>query len=171
MAAGISDRISAFVEALPLKPGLRVLEIGCGPGVAARDVARRIDGGFILAIDRSEKAIRLARARSADEMAWGCLDFRHAAIEDFALNADEALFDIAFAMRVGALDGRHPEANRAALTRIKAALQPHGRLFIDGGDPLKEIDLVRGLMLCEVPQNSRPKQLPAPSCHSAAAQQ
>jgi hypothetical protein len=76
-------------------------------------------------------------------MAWGCLDFRRAAIEDFALNAGEALFDIAFAMRVGALDGRHPEANQAALTRIKAALKPHGRFFIDGGDPLKEIDLVR----------------------------
>ncbi|TPI57760.1 methyltransferase domain-containing protein [Mesorhizobium sp. B3-1-3] len=99
MAAGISDRISAFVEALPLKPGLRVLEIGCGPRVAARNVACRIGDGFILAIDRSEKAIRLARTGSANEIAWGCLDFRHAAIEDFALNADEALFDIAFAMR------------------------------------------------------------------------
>ncbi|RWM08981.1 cyclopropane-fatty-acyl-phospholipid synthase family protein [Mesorhizobium sp.] len=145
MAAEISDRISAFVEALPLKPGLRVLEIGCGPGVAARAVARRIGYGFILAIDRSKKAIRLARAGSADEMALGRLDFRHVAIEDFALNPGEALFDVAFAMRVGALDGRHPEARRAALARIKAALKPHGRLFIDGGDPLKEVDLVRGL--------------------------
>ncbi|WP_292061705.1 bifunctional 2-polyprenyl-6-hydroxyphenol methylase/3-demethylubiquinol 3-O-methyltransferase UbiG [Mesorhizobium sp.] len=144
MTAGISERISAFVEALPLKPGLRVLEIGCGPGVAARAVARRVGHGFVLAIDRSEKAIRLARAGSADEMALGSLDFRHAAIEDFALMPDDALFDIAFAMRVGALDGRHPEAGRAALTRIKAALKPHGRLFIDGGDPLKEIDLGRG---------------------------
>ncbi|RRI03858.1 class I SAM-dependent methyltransferase [Mesorhizobium tamadayense] len=145
MAAELSVRISAFVEALPLKPGLRVLEIGCGPGVAARAVARRIDRGFILAIDRSEKAIRLARSGSADEMALGRLDFRHVAIEDFALRSGDALFDIAFAMRVGALDGRHPEAGREALTRIKAALKPHGRLFIDGGDPLKEIDLVRGL--------------------------
>ncbi|MDX8446846.1 class I SAM-dependent methyltransferase [Mesorhizobium captivum] len=145
MAAGISERISAFVEALPLKPGLRVLEIGCGPGVAARAVARRVGHGFVLAIDRSEKAIRSARAGSADEIASGYLDFRHAAIEDFALRPNEALFDIAFAMRVGALDGRHPEAGRAALARIKAALKPGGRLFIDGGDPLKEIELDSGL--------------------------
>lgn len=144
MAVGISERISAFVEALPLKPGLRVLEIGCGPGVAARAVARRVGHGFVLAIDRSEKAIRLARAGSAGEMALGSLDFRHIAIEDFALRPDDALFDIAFAMRVGALDGRHPEAGRAALARIKAALKPHGRLFIDGGDPLREIDVGRG---------------------------
>ncbi|OHV88149.1 SAM-dependent methyltransferase [Mesorhizobium sp. ORS 3428] len=147
MAIGISARISAFVDALPLKPGLRVLEIGCGPGVAARAVASRIGDGFILAIDRSEKAIRLARAGSHNEMAAGRLDFRHAAIEDFALNSSDALFDIAFAMRVGALDGRHPEAGRIALSRIKAALKPDGRLFIDGGDPLKEIDLDSSLQL------------------------
>ncbi|MDX8442852.1 SAM-dependent methyltransferase [Mesorhizobium australafricanum] len=145
MAAEISARISAFVEALPLKPGLRVLEIGCGPGVAARAVAKRIGDGFVLAIDRSEKAIRLARAGSADEIASACLDFRCVAIEDFASSSGDALFDIAFAMRVGALDGRHPEAGRAALTHIRAALKPGGRLFIDGGDPLKEIDLVGGL--------------------------
>ncbi|MDX8496883.1 class I SAM-dependent methyltransferase [Mesorhizobium sp. VK4C] len=145
MAAAISERISAFVEALPLKPGLRVLEIGCGPGVAARAVARRVGHGFVLAIDRSEKAIRLARAGSGEEIASGCLDFGCVAIEDFALRPGDALFDVAYAMRVGALDGRHPEAGRAALARIKAALKPHGRLFIDGGDPLREIDLVRGL--------------------------
>ncbi|CDX16395.1 Methyltransferase type 12 [Mesorhizobium sp. ORS 3324] len=147
MAAGTSARISAFVEALPLKPGLRVLEIGCGPGVAARAVAKRVGNGFILAIDRSEKAIRLARAGSADEMAAGRLEFRQVAIEDFALHPGDAPFDIAFAMRVGALDGRHPGTGRAALARIKAALRPDGRLFIDGGDPLKEIELDRGLQL------------------------
>lgn len=143
MAAEISARISAFVEALPLSPGLRILEIGCGTGVAARAVANRIGDGFVLAIDRSEKAIRLASTGSADEMAAGRLDFRHVAIEDFALNSGDALFDIAFAMRVGALDGRHPEAGRVALTRIKAALKPSGRLFIDDGDRLKEINLDR----------------------------
>ncbi|MTI89705.1 MAG: SAM-dependent methyltransferase, partial [Balneolaceae bacterium] len=39
MPAKLSQRLSAIVEALPLKPGLRVLEIGCGPGAAARAVA------------------------------------------------------------------------------------------------------------------------------------
>lgn len=121
-----------------------MLEIGCGPGVAAREVARRIGDGFILAIDRSEKAIRLARAGSAIEMASGHLDFRHAAIEDFELSASDDLFDMAFAMRVGALDGRHPEAGRLALMRIKSALKPNGRLLIDGGNPVREINLRSG---------------------------
>jgi SAM-dependent methyltransferase len=139
MAMGASSRIAAFVEALPLTHGLRVLEIGCGPGVAAREVSRRV--GFVLAIDRSDKAIRLARTGSAREIASGRLEFRQAAIEDFALRAGDDLFDIAFAMRVGSLDGRHPKAGQLALMRVKSALKPTGRLFIDGGDPLKEIDL------------------------------
>lgn len=144
MATGVSLRIAGFVAALPLKDGLRVLEIGCGPGVAAREVARRIGNGFILAIDRSEKAIRLARAGSASEIASGHLNFRHAAIEDFELSASDDLFDMAFAMRVGVLDGRHPGAGRQALMRIKSALKPNGRLFIDGGKSVREINLRSG---------------------------
>ncbi len=47
-------------------------------------------------------------------------------------------------MRVGALDGRHPDAGKLALEKIRAALKPAGRLFIDGGDPLQEIMLCDG---------------------------
>jgi hypothetical protein len=45
---------------------------------------------------------------------------------------------------LGALDWRHPEASQLALMRIKSALKPNGQFFIDGGDPLKEIDLHGG---------------------------
>jgi len=53
----LSPRLAAIVDALPLRPGMRVLEIGCGPGVAAREVARRLRGGHVLGIDRSQKAM------------------------------------------------------------------------------------------------------------------
>jgi SAM-dependent methyltransferase len=139
-----SDRIREFVEALPLRPGMRVLEIGCGPGVAARLVAARIAPGLVLAIDRSAPAVAQARAASAAEMAAGVMMVRQCAVEDFALVPGEARFDLAFAMRVGALDGRHPELERRALEGIGAALVPGGRLFIDGGDPLREVALPQG---------------------------
>jgi SAM-dependent methyltransferase len=141
MANGLSPRLKAIVDALPLRAGMRVLEIGCGPGAAAREVARRIGDGRILGIDRSATAIAQAVAGSAAEIASGRLAFRRAAIEDFRLEPGEAPYDLAFAVRVGALDGRHPEAGRRAWSRIVAALVPAGRLFIDGGDPLREVPL------------------------------
>lgn len=141
MTPPLSPRLAAVVDALPLRTGLRVLEIGCGPGAAARAVALRIGDGRVLAIDRSERAIRLARAGSADLMAAGRLEFRQAAIEAFRLEPDEAPYDLAFAVRVGALDGRHPERAAAALAAIRNALSPDGRLYIDGGEPLREVRL------------------------------
>ena len=69
------------------------------------------------------------------------MSLRRVAAEELALEPGEAPFDIAFAVRVGALDGRHPEIERQARRRIAAALTRQGRLFIDGGDPLREIPL------------------------------
>ena len=43
-------------------PWNAVLEIGCIPGAAARQIARRIGDGHVLGVDRSAKAITPARA-------------------------------------------------------------------------------------------------------------
>lgn len=143
MSDPLSPRLAAVVEALPLRPGLRVLEIGCGPGAAARAIARRIGNGHILAIDRSPKAVRQALAASADEIASGRMSVRQSAVEELELAPGEPPFDLAFAIRVGALDGRHPELQERALRNLARALVPNGRLFIDGGDPLREVELPR----------------------------
>jgi protein-L-isoaspartate O-methyltransferase len=140
---GVSPRLMAIVNALPLEPGMRVLEIGCGSGTTAREIAHRIGDGHVLAIDRSAKAIGQARRTSQAEIASGRLSVRQVAVEDFELGPGEARYDIALAIRVGALDGRHPEIETEARRRIAAALTPRGRLFIDGGDPLREIRLRR----------------------------
>ncbi|MEO9336345.1 methyltransferase domain-containing protein [Mesorhizobium sp. SB112] len=139
MANILSPRLKAIVNALPIAEGMRVLEIGCGPGAAAREIAARIGRGHVLGIDRSAKAIAQAKSASVSEIEAGRLSFRHIAIEDFELATGEARCDIAFAVRVGVLDGRHPENEHRARQRIAAALVPDGRLFIDGGDPLQEI--------------------------------
>ena len=137
----LSPRLAAVVEALPLRAGMRVLEIGGAPGAAAKAVAQRIAGGHILVIDRSAKGVALTRQNAAEEIASGLLSVRHVAAEDFELLPDEVPFDLAFAVRVGALDGRHPGAGALARQRIAAALTPYARLFIDGGNPLREVDL------------------------------
>lgn len=137
----LSARLLEIVDALPLKAGMRVIEIGCGPGAMAREIAARIGDGRVLAIDRSARAIALAKAGSAAEMAEGRLEFRCCTAEDFQLEPGELPYDLAVAIRVGALDGRHPKAGILARTRIRSALVAGGGLYIDGGNPLEEIAL------------------------------
>jgi len=136
MTTPLSPRLAEVVDSLPLQPDSRVLEIGCGPGAAARAVAARLTTGHILAVDRSARAVAQVRTNCAAEIASGRMSVRHVAAEDFVLEPGEDLFDNAF---VGSLDGRHPETGRLALQRITAALSADGRLYIDGGRPLREI--------------------------------
>lgn len=138
--AGLSSRLAEIVDALPLRSGMRVIEIGCGPGAAARAVAERVGpGGHVLAVDRSEKAIAQVRATCADHIDRGVLTARQAEAEELELEEGEEPYDLAFAVRVGALDGRHPVAGALVLERLGAMLTPGAKLYIDGGDPLIEL--------------------------------
>lgn len=139
----VSKRLLEIIDALPLKQGIRILEIGCGTGIAAGEIIRRIGSGFILGIDRSPKAIEQAKKNNKTAIADKLLAFEQKSIESFEWIDKKNLFDFAFAIRVGALDGRHPEVEEAALKNIRFALKPGGKLYIDGGSPLKEIKLKR----------------------------
>jgi SAM-dependent methyltransferase len=140
--AGLSPRLAAVVDALPLRPGLRVLEIGGAPGAAARVVAERVGPqGHVLVIDRSPRGVALIERLAAAEIAAGRLSVRCVAAEDFELDPGERPYDLAFAVRVGAFDGRHAQAGVRARRRLRAALVPDGRLFVDGGDPVREVGL------------------------------
>lgn len=133
----LSARLLAIVDALPLRPGMRVIEIGCGPGAMAREIAARIGDGHMLAVDRSATAIAQAKSACAAEIASGRMSLRQSAAEDFALLPGEKPYDLAVAIRVGAFDGRFPEAGKIAFARLTKALVPGGVLYIDGGDPLR----------------------------------
>ena len=138
--AALSRRLQEMVDALPLRPGLRVIEVGCGPGTAAREIARRVSPtGHVLAIDRSATAIEQLTKSAPDLISAGWLSARQVAIEELQLHEREDRYDIALAVRVGALDGRHPHLKLLALQRLGQALVPGGRLFIDGGSPLREV--------------------------------
>ena len=129
-----------MVNALPLEAGMRVLEIGGAPGAAAREVAARVGpNGHVLVLDRSSTGIALTRKNCAEEIAAGELTTLCAAVEDFELPAGVPLFNLAFACRVGALDGRHPQLFDPAIAAIARALTPDGRIFVDTGNPLREL--------------------------------
>lgn len=134
MPERLSPRLMAILRSLPLSHGMRVLEIGCGPGALARAMSSIVGDGHVLGIDRSDRAIAQAISGSRDDIAAGRLSFRQAAAEDFVTEPGEALFDLVVAVRVGALDGRHPTAGNRAWPRLRAALAPGGRIFVDGVD-------------------------------------
>ena len=69
------------------------------------------------------------------------MSVRQAEAESFVVQPGDRLFDVVFAVRVGALDGRHPDAGRRALARIRVVLAPGGRVFVDGGRPLRELEV------------------------------
>ena len=142
MSGALSARLLAAVDALPLHPGMRVLEIGGAPGAAAREVARRIaPDGHILVLDRSAAGIELTRENCSAEIEAGLLSTLCAPVEDFALPPGVGPFDLAFACRVGALDGRHPGLYDSAIRAIRHAVTDEGALFVDTGDPLRRVAL------------------------------
>jgi len=107
-------------------------------------VADRLVTGHILAIiDRSPRAVAQAEASASDQGIAGRMSVRHVAAEDFVLLNEDEPFDIVFAVRVGALDGRHPTSGEQVMRRIAAATRPDARLFTDGGQPLRELPIIR----------------------------
>ncbi|MFP5022400.1 SAM-dependent methyltransferase [Pseudonocardia phyllosphaerae] len=132
MPPALSPRICRILDILPIEPTSRVLEIGCGPGVAARAIAEQLTTGFVLAVDRSPTAIAQLERTGAALVASGRLAGRVSSAEDLVLAPEDAPFDLAFANRVGALDGRHPEREAGALRAISRVLVPGGLLYVDG---------------------------------------
>jgi SAM-dependent methyltransferase len=63
---GVRIAKSLAVQALELRPGHDVADIGCGPGEDAREMARRVaPGGSVTGIDTSAAMITEARGRAA----------------------------------------------------------------------------------------------------------
>ena len=119
----MSERLRAVVERLDVQPDDRVLEIGCGHGVAATYVCERLATGRLTAVDRSPKMIAAAAHRNAAHVEAGRAEFIVAHLE--ALDLGNRRFDKVFAVRVG-LFHREPERARAIVERY---LAPGGRIL------------------------------------------
>jgi ubiquinone/menaquinone biosynthesis C-methylase UbiE len=104
------ERLRTIVDGLGLRPSDRVLEIGCGHGVAATFVCERLEDGRLTAVDRSPKMILAARRRNAEHVEAGRAEFLVAELE--ALELGDRRFDVVFAVRVG-LFNRDPERAHA----------------------------------------------------------
>ena len=127
----MSERLRKVVEKLDVRPDDRILEIGCGHGVAATLVCERLEGGHLTAIDRSAKMIEAATRRNASHLEAGKAEFIACDLEGF--DPEDRRFDKVFAVRVG-LFHREPERARSIAERW---LAPGDALFVFFDPPLE----------------------------------
>jgi SAM-dependent methyltransferase len=118
---GTRQEVDFLVDALDLAPGRRVLDVGCGPGRHAHELARQ--GIAVHGIDISQRFIDLARDAAPPGATFERLDARRL---PFAAEFDAAvsLCQGAFGLVLG------PGADAAVLDGMARALRPGGRLAV-----------------------------------------
>lgn len=124
MAGKASERFIWAVGAMAVRPDDRLLEVGCGHGVAVSLVCEILDGGMITAIDRSPKMIEMATRRNRTHVDKGRAVLETTALED----ADfvDRRFDRIFAFNVAPF-WLQPQA---AFGAVREHLAPGGAVYL-----------------------------------------
>ena len=124
MAGKASERLVWAVDTLEVGPADRVLEVGCGHGVAVSLVCERLTTGTITAIDRSPKMIEMATRRNREHVDAGRAVLEAIALEDVDLG--DQCFDKVFAFNVAPF-WLHSEG---ALGAVRKHLAQDGAIYI-----------------------------------------
>jgi SAM-dependent methyltransferase len=120
---GTEQEIDFLVDALGLEPGMRVLDVGCGPGRHSLALARR--GFTVVGVDHSAEFIRLARAAAAD--AGLDVEFEELDVRELGY-AEE--FDATLCLCQGGFGLLGGRDEVAVFERIAGTLRPGGRLAV-----------------------------------------
>jgi trans-aconitate methyltransferase len=119
-----AERLRWAVETLDPAPSDRLLEIGCGAGVAISLICERLSDGRVVGLDRSSAMIAQALRRNHSHVEAG-----RAALQAVAL-ADAELGDERF-VKVFAVNVRLFRADAAREANVlRRALAPHGALYL-----------------------------------------
>jgi len=110
-----------------LRPGLSVLDVGCGPGTITVDLARIVAPGQVVGLDASEEVVAQARALGTESEA---ANVRFEVGDIFALHYDDASVDVVHAHQVL----QHLVDPVAALVELRRVLRPGGVLAARDSD-------------------------------------
>ncbi len=121
----VPRRLAWAVDLLDVQPDDRLLEIGCGSGVAVDVVCERLSEGSVVGIDRSPVMIERALRRNARHVSSRRARLYH--VDLAALDLEGERFDEIFAVNVNVFWTRAPIRE---LDRIRSMLSPTGGLFL-----------------------------------------
>jgi ubiquinone/menaquinone biosynthesis C-methylase UbiE len=110
-----------------LKPGMALLDAGCGPGSITIGLARAISPGEAVGIDASAESIAEARTHA---MAAGVANVRFEVADVCALPFDNATFDAVFAHALL----QHVSFPLDALEELRRVLKPGGVIGVADAD-------------------------------------
>jgi ubiquinone/menaquinone biosynthesis C-methylase UbiE len=110
-----------------LRPGMRVLDVGCGPGSITLGLARAVGGGRVLGVDREPQQAVLAKEAAAAAGLSG-VDFTAASV--YALPVAAESVDVVFAHALF----EHLARPVDALAELYRVLRPDGAIALSTSD-------------------------------------
>jgi ubiquinone/menaquinone biosynthesis C-methylase UbiE len=110
-----------------LRPGMEVLDVGCGPGTITIDLARLVAPGRAVGIERAEGVLDEARAAAS---VAGVSNVAFEVGDAYALGYDDGSFDVVHAHQVL----QHLTDPVAALVEMRRVLRPGGLLAVRDSD-------------------------------------
>jgi SAM-dependent methyltransferase len=125
------------VELAALRPGERVLDLGCGTGNAALLAARA--GALVTGLDPARRLLQVARDRLAADQLDGTFvvgDAQSLPFEDDAFDVVLSVFGVIFA----------PDA-RTAVSELLRVLSADGRALISAWTPGGAVDAMTGVII------------------------
>ncbi len=123
---GTDNEVAFLVDALGLRPGDRVLDVGCGPGRHSHALARA--GMVVHGVDIAEAFVDLARRDAPPGATFERLDARRLPFEaefDAVISLCQGAFGLA-----GGAGAVGPDPDAVVLDGMARALRPGGRMAL-----------------------------------------